>query len=97
MVVPQKHREESYWHFGSAIARAYGLSSVFDVTDEVLRLKKRREQYRQPRISKETIDVGSLRLLGLRDLGSIPLRLRGTSHYVTERGRLQDGDTTYVL
>lgn len=91
------HRDESYWDFGSAIAQAHGLSSVFDVTDEVLRLKERRDRHRQPRVSKKTIDVDTMRLLDLRSLDSIPLRLRGISHYVSERGRSEYGDTELVL
>lgn len=91
------HPDESYWDFGAGISRAHGFSSVFDVTDEVLRLKERRDRDRQPRVSKKTVDVDALRLLDLRHLDSIPLRLRGLSHYVTDRGRSQYGDTELVL
>lgn len=100
------HRDDAAWGARETIAVAHGLS-VVDVADEASRIKVRKQAAAAPaRRSgaakaaakpRNAIKVGDMRLLDLRHLDSVPLKLRGISHYVSERGRAQFGDSELVL
>jgi hypothetical protein len=89
--------EWSFWVEGAVIAGENGYG-VFDIADEYNALgNKRSDLKNRVVVTKQTINVDSLRVLDLSELESTRARIVGSMNYVSDAERAQFGGLEYLL
>jgi len=99
IVAAEKATGKSHWDVGVEIAERHGLS-VFDVHDEYMKELDRVDRVQTSRdnhVKIATIDVASLKVLDLREVGSTRTRIKGSEYWMSDSARARFGDTEYLL